>query len=65
MGRVRAEIRHREPGELETGTKSRAEHGPGAARLRDGTPSIGRDGSARHSAGVCLYPIRPGPVRGG
>ena len=35
MGRVSAEIRHREPGQLETGTEGRAEHGPGAARLRD------------------------------
>lgn len=35
MGRVSAEMRHREPGQLETGTEGRAEHGPGAARLRD------------------------------
>ena len=35
MGRVSGEIRHREPGQLETGTEGPAEHGLGAARLRD------------------------------
>lgn len=35
MRRVRGEIRHREPGQLETGTEGPAEHGLGAARLRD------------------------------
>ena len=64
MGRVSAEIRHREPGQLETGTEGRAEHGPGAARLRD-AGFLGRDGCARHSARVCQYPVRPAPVRDG
>ena len=32
--RVRAEVRYREPGQLETGTERHAEHGLGAARLR-------------------------------
>ena len=37
----------RDPGQLETGTEGRAEHGPGAARLRD-AGFLGRDGCARH-----------------
>lgn len=64
MRRVRGEIRHREPGQLETGTEGPAEHGLGAARLRD-RESLGRAGRARHSARVCQYPVRPGPVRDG
>lgn len=31
MRRVRGDIRHREPGQLETGTEGPAEHGLGAA----------------------------------
>ena len=48
--RVRAEVRYREPGQLETGTERHAEHGLGAAH-REGFP-LGCDGSARDSAGV-------------
>lgn len=64
MGRVSAEIRHREPGELETGTEGRAEHGPGAVWLTGRGP-IGHAGFARHSDRVCPYPTRPDPVRDG
>lgn len=43
---------------VEKGAEDSAEHGLGAAhRLRE--HRIGRDGSARYSAGVCWYPLRP------
>ena len=59
MRRVRAEIRHREPGELETGTERRAEHGLGAARSR-GSPFRPRRERPSQRRGMSVpYKARP------
>ena len=65
--RVSAEIWHREPGKLQTGTEGRAEHGLGAAQSNGFFP-LDCDGSARHCAGVSdasderiPHSLRPAP----
>lgn len=46
---------------VEKGAESFAEHGLGAAHRQRRDIRLGRDGSARYSAGVCWYPLRPTP----
>lgn len=46
---------------VEKGAESFAEHGLGAAHRQRRDIRLGRDGSARYSAGVCWYPLRPMP----
>ncbi len=62
MGRVSAEVRQRESGMVGTDTESRAEHGLGASCAeRGGFSPLGRDGCARHRAGVWWHSMRPEP----
>lgn len=66
--RVGGASRGREPGGWEQARLNAAEHGLGAVRRPLGgflRPAQGRDGRARYSARVCLYPQRPAPRGGG
>lgn len=53
-------MRHREPGQWKRARKA-LPNMVSEPRTDRRISCIGRDGSARYSAGVCWYPLRPPP----